>query len=122
MPANDTINVANEIAKKGFERLASLGELNVRIFERLIARQIDAANLYVEHGARVAKLATESKGYDELVKAQAEAAKELGERLLAESKTNASLAGEVRDDYRVWVEKNLAELNADLRKAVPAAA
>jgi hypothetical protein len=122
MPANETINVANEIANKGIERLTSLSELNMRVFERLIARQMDAANLCMEHGVRVMKLVTESKGYNELVKGQAEAAKELSERLLTESKTNASLAGEVRDDYRVWFEKNLADASADLRKAVPAAA
>jgi hypothetical protein len=28
---------------------------------------------------------------------------------------------DVRDDYRIWIEKNMAELSADLRKAVPAA-
>lgn len=125
MPANqtvNTINTVNEIANKGVERLTTLGELNVRVFERLAARQMDAASLCMEQGVRMMKLVTESKGYNDLVKGQAEAAKELGERLLAESKTNVSLAGQVRDDYRTWFEKNLAEVSADLRKAVPAAA
>jgi hypothetical protein len=122
MSANDAIANANEIASKGIDRLATLSELNIKVIERLTARQVDAANLAMEHGLRVMKLVTESKGYDELVKAQVEAAKELSERLLAESKTNATLAGQVRDDYRIWLEKNLAEAGADLRKAVPAAA
>ncbi len=39
---------------------------------------------------------------------------------MTESKANLELVGEVRDDYRVWFEKSLAEVSADLRKSVPA--
>ena len=119
---NDTMNTVNEMTNKGFERMTSLGELNLRIYERVAARQMDAMNLFMEHGIRAMKLATESKGYNEFFKGQVDAAKELSERLMNESKTNMSLAGEVRDDYRHWFEKNLAEVSADLRKGVPTAA
>jgi phasin family protein len=120
MTANDTFNTVNEITNKGVERMSSLGELNLRIFERLAARQVDAVNLAVEHSVRLTKLATESKDVTEFFKSQAEAAKELSERVLSESKVNLQLAGQTRDDYRVWFEKNLADVSADLRKAVPA--
>ncbi len=119
---NDTMNTVNEMTNKGFERMTSLGELNLKIYERVAARQMDAMNLFMEHGIRAMKLATESKGYNEFFKGQVDAAKELSERLMTESKTNMSLAGEVRDDYRHWFEKNLAEVSADLRKGVPTAA
>lgn len=120
MTANDTFKTVNEITTKGVERMSSLGELNLRIFERLAARQVDAMNLAVEHSVRLAKLPTETKDVGEFFKAQAEAAKELGERVMSESKVNLQLAGQTRDDYRVWFEKNLAEVSADLRKSVPA--
>jgi len=120
--ANETFTAVNEIANKGVERMTTLSELNLRVFERLAARQMDAVNLCMEHSLRVMKLATESKGYNDLLKGQVEAAKDLSERLMAESKNNVSLAGEVRDDYRVWLEKNMAEVSADLRKVVPVAA
>ncbi|WP_295388714.1 phasin family protein [uncultured Thiodictyon sp.] len=120
MTATDTFNTVNEITNKGVERMSSLGELNLRIFERMATRQVDAMNLAVEHSVRLTKLATESKGVTEFFKAQAEAAKELSERVLSESKINMQLAGQARDDYRVWFEKNLADVSADLRKAVPA--
>jgi hypothetical protein len=119
---NETMNTVNEMTNKGLERLTSLGELNLRTFERLAARQMDAVNLFVEHGVRVMKLTTESKGYNEYLKGQVEATKELSERLMSESKSNVTLAGEVRDDYRHWFEKNMAEVSADLRKGVPTAA
>jgi phasin family protein len=122
MTANETMSTVNDMTNKSVERLTSLGELNLRIFERLAARQMDAMNLFMEHNVRVMKLATEAKGYNELFKGQTEAAKELSERLMTESKTNMQLAGEVRDEYRSWVEKNLGEVTADLRKVVPTAA
>jgi phasin family protein len=121
MTANETMNTVNEITNKGIERMTSLGELNLRIFERLVARQMDTVNLYMEHGMRVMKLATEAKGYNELFKGQVEATKELSERLMNETKTTMSVVGEVRDDYRNWFERNMAEVSSDLRKAAPSA-
>lgn len=122
MTANETMNTVNEMTNKGFERMTSLGELNLRIFERMATRQMDTMNLLMEHGVRVMNLATTARGYNELFKGQTEAAKELSERIMDESKANMKLAGEVRDDYRGWFEKNLAEVGADLRKATPGAA
>jgi len=122
MTANETLNTVNEMSNTGLERMTSLGELNLRLFERLAARQMDAANLFMEHGIRVMKVATESKGYNDFIKGQMEAAKELSERLITEAKTNMALAGEVRDDYRHWLEKNLAEVSSDLRKTAATSA
>ena len=119
---NETMNTVNDITNKGVERMTGLGELNLRIFERLAARQMDTVNLYMEHGIRVMKLATESKGYNEFFKGQVEATKDLSERLMTETKTTMALAGDVRDEYRNWFEKNLAEVSADLRKGVPTVA
>ncbi|EGV16638.1 phasin family protein [Thiocapsa marina] len=118
---NDTLNTVNELTTKTVERMSSLGELNVRMFEKMSARQMDAMSLYMEHAMRVMKLATESKGYNEFFKGQVEATKELSERVLAEGKTSMQAVTEVRDDYRSWIEKSMADVSADLRKSVPAA-
>jgi hypothetical protein len=121
MTTNETINTVNEITNKAVERLTSLGELNVRIFEKLSARQMDAMSLYMEHAMSMMKLATESKGYNEFLKGQVEATKELSERVLAEGKSGMQAVSEVRDDYRTWFEKNMADVSADLRKTVTTA-
>ncbi len=121
MNTNDTLNTVNEMTNKSVERMTSLGELNVRIFEKMAARQMDAMSLYMEHAMRVMKLATESKGYNEFFKGQVEATKELSERVVAEGKTTMQAGQRSRDDYRAWFEKNMAELTADLRKNVAAA-
>jgi len=116
MSVKETVNLFNEMGNKGFERLNALGELNLKVWESLAARQIDALNLLMEQGTRQMKLATESKGYNEYVKGQVELARETGERLMAETKTNLQLAGQVRDDYRAWFQQGVSELSAEMRK------
>jgi hypothetical protein len=118
MNTTDSLKTVNEWTNKNVERMTSFGELNVRLFEKLAARQMDAMNLYMDHSMRLMKLATESKGYNDLFKGQVEATKELSERVMAESKAGMQFFGEARDDYRVWIEKNLSEVSEDLRKSV----
>ncbi len=118
MNTNDTFKSVNEMTTKSVERLTSLGELNVRIFEKMATRQMDALNLYMDHATRLTKLATESKGYNEFFKGQADVTRELSERVMAESKTTMQLVSEARDDYRAWLEKNMAEITGDLRQNV----
>ncbi|MBK1722414.1 phasin family protein [Thiocystis violacea] len=121
MNNTDSMKAINDLTSKNVERMTSLGELNVRIFEKMAARQMDAMTLYMDHAMRVMKIATESKGYNELFKGQVDATKDLSERVMAESKSTMQIASEARDDYRAWFEKNLNEVNADLRKNVATA-
>lgn len=121
MTTNETISNINEMTTKAVDRMSSLGDLNVRMFEKMSAIQMDTMSLYMEHAMRVMKLAAESKGYNELMRGQVEAAKELSERVLAEGKAGMQVVSEMRDDYRAWVEKSMSDLSADLRKGVQAA-
>jgi phasin family protein len=120
MTTNETFKAIDDFTHKGVEQVSSLGNLNLRIFERLAALQAETVNLAVEHSVRLAKLATDSKDYNEFFKGHVEASKDLSERLMSVSKENLQLAGQVNDDYRAWFEKSLAEVSADLRKTVPA--
>jgi len=121
MTANDTIKTVNEMTSKGVDRFASLGEVNLRSFEQVAARQFDAVNVAMDYGVRMMKLATDSKRYEDFFKGQIQATKELSERVMSESKTNLDVATQLRDEYRTWFEKNMADLSADLRKGAVAA-
>lgn len=121
MTLKDNVNAINEMSNKGFERLNRLGELHLSVWERLASRQMEAVNLMLEQGARQMRLVSEAKGYSELVRGQMELAKETGERLMAETKTNIALAGEVRDQYRTWFQSGVTEFTAELRKGATAA-
>jgi phasin family protein len=116
MTLKDNLNSVNEMGNKGFDRLNSLGELNLKIWEKLAARQMEAVNMMIDQSVRQMKLATEAKGYNEFLKGQMEMAREAGERMMSEAKTNMELAGEVRDDYRDWMQAGVSELTSEMRK------
>jgi phasin family protein len=121
MSAKDTVGLISEMTANSVERLNALGELNLRTWEKLVGRQMDAMSFAMEQGMRQARLATESKGYSEYVKGQVELAKESGERAMAEARANLKTAGELQADYRAWMQQGMSDLSAGLRKGAPAA-
>ena len=120
MTMKDNLNTMNEMSNKGFDRLNSWGELNLKVWEKLASRQMEAVNAMMEQGVKQMKLATEAKGYNDFVRGQMEMAKDVSERMMAEAKTNLELAAEVRDDYRAWMQSGVSELTAEMRKTTAA--
>ena len=102
------LDMINELGTKGYESMRELGEINLRNWERMVARQMDAVSMMMESGLRQAKVASEAKGYNELAKTQVDFAKELGQRMVDETRQNLKLAGDARDEYRAWFEKGMA--------------
>lgn len=121
MSVKDSLTAMNEMTSKGADRLSSLGDLNLKIWEKLAARQLEALNLMMEQSVRQMKIASEAKGYNEFVKAQVEMAKEASERMMEEVRTNMSLANEVRDEYRAWAQAGMSEMTAEIKKSVASA-
>jgi phasin family protein len=121
MTLKENLTAVNDMSNKGFDRLNSLGELNLKVWERLATRQMEAINALMEQGVRQMTLATEAKGYNDFLKGQMEMAKQVGERVMTETKTNMELAGEVRDEYRAWMQAGVSELTAEMRKSTTAA-
>jgi hypothetical protein len=117
MNVKENFGAVNEMGKKGFERLSSLGDLNLQVWDKLAARHMESLSRMLEQSGRQLKFVSDAKGYDELIKGQVELAKEAGDHLMSESKANLELAGEVRDDYRAWLQSGVSELTAEMRKA-----
>lgn len=111
------LDMINELGTKGYESMRQLGEINLRNWERMVARQMDAVSMMMESGLRQAKVASEAKGYNELAKTQVEFAKELGQRMVDETRQNLKLAGDARDEYRTWFEKGVASAKDRMSQA-----
>ena len=103
----ENLEMFTEMSGKGFEAARDLGEINLRTMEKLVGRQMDAFALFMESGLRQVEMVAGAKGYKELVNGQVAEAKGLGERVMEESRTNVKLAGDARDEYRVWLEKGM---------------
>jgi Phasin protein len=115
------IEMMNELGDKGYEAAQSLGEIHLRAIERMVGRQLDAMGLLMDSGLRQVKMVTEVKGAGELVKGQIGLAREVGERMLAETRENMRLMGDTRDEYRAWLEKEVRVVSEGLGKQRPAA-
>ncbi len=120
MNQKDTVKIVTDLTHKNVERMNTLGELNLRAWEQMTARQMDLMGFFMEQTVRSMKLASESKSFTDLAKAQMEMAKEMGERMMDESKSSLKVASEVRDEYRDWYKQGMTEVVEGMR--VPAAA
>jgi len=115
--AKENLETINELSGQGYEAVRQLGELNLRTMDKLVGRQMDVLNLFMESGLRQVTMAAESKGYNELFKGQVELAKELTERVMNESRENVKLAGDTRDEYRAWYEQGVERVSENMNKA-----
>lgn len=123
MSNQDVVNTYNDLTNQNVERMNALGELNLKVAEKMASRQMDVMSLFMEQGVRMMKMATEAKGYSELYKGQVDMAREMSEKLMSESKTNMALVGEIRDDYRGWLDAAMADVkdgSTAVRNAVTA--
>jgi hypothetical protein len=110
MSTKEIVTAVTDLSNKSVERMNALGELNIAVAEKLAARQMEALNLFMEQGMRMMKLATEAKGYADYYKGQVDVAREMTERLVTESKVNMKMAGDLRDDYRGWLDAAMADV------------
>ncbi|NEX18523.1 MAG: hypothetical protein C1943_18465 [Halochromatium sp.] len=110
MNINENMKTLNELTNNSVERMTALGELNMKLAERLATRQMDLFGRWMEQGTKLMRVATEARGYSDLYKAQVDMTKEASEQMMAESKTNLELVTEARDEYRGWYETTVAEM------------
>jgi hypothetical protein len=103
MTVKHNMTAFNDLFTQSLERMSALGELNLKLGERMAQRQLDAVNLYLEQGTRMMQLGTEAKGYADLYKGQVEMTRDMGAKLMDESRANMQIAGELRDEYRAWM-------------------
>ena len=119
--AKENFEMFSEMSGKGYEAARQLGEINLRVMETMLGRQMEAISLFMETGLQQAKMVSEAKGYNELVKGQIAMAQDLGKRVLEESRTNMQLASDSRDEYRAWFEQGMETVREETAKVRQAA-
>ncbi len=119
MNAKDNLDAVKEMGSKGMENLNKIAELNMKVVEKISARQMEALNFMMGQSKRQLELASAAKGYSEFIKGQVELAKETSERMLEESKANMQIANEVSEQYRTFAQQGMSELSEEVKKAAP---
>ncbi|MBS1270821.1 MAG: hypothetical protein MAG794_01789 [Gammaproteobacteria bacterium] len=105
------VKTMNDIGKNAAEAAKSLGEINSKIAEQVIERQLAAVNLAVEGSVNQAKLAQETKDVKDYWSKQAELTDEYAGKAMDLAKQNVDLAQKAGEEYKSWLEKGFAQAN-----------
>jgi phasin family protein len=119
------VNTINDFGKNAVDAAKSLGEINSKIAEQVIERQLAAANLFVEGSVNQAKLAQETKDVKEFWSKQAALTDEYAGKAMDLAKQNVELAQKFGEQYKAWFEKGFAQANeaaGEMTKQAQAAA
>lgn len=107
----DFVNTMSNFGKNAVEAAKSLGEINSKIAEEVIERQLAAANLFVEGSVNQAKVAQETKDVKEFWSKQSALTDEYAGKAMDLAKQNVELAQKVGEQYKTWFEKGFAQAN-----------
>lgn len=110
--AKENLEYVKGLSANGYELSRQLGELNVRTAETLFAKQMEAFSLWMDGSIKQVELVSSSRDYKTLWSEQTEAAKELGESLVAKGREAFEAAGDARDEYRTWYKDSVEKLSA----------
>lgn len=113
----DNMETMKQFGINGFEAARSLGELNLRTWEKLVEKQTETFGLFVDAGIEMVKATGEIKDMKELVNAEMTVAKQFGENLVVKSRETLQLANDARDDYRAWAEQGVEQFTRQAKKS-----
>ena len=102
---NEILNMFNSYNENVVAAAKRLGELSVRTFETLLAKQADAVNSCIESTSKQVEVMAAAKDYKELVAAQAELVKGCNEKFLANIKEATEMMTSVRDELTEMAEE-----------------
>lgn len=115
------LDVMKQIGVAGFEAARSLGELNLRTWEKLVEKQTETFGLFVDAGIELVKVTSEQKDIKELVNAEMDVAKQFGEHLVVKGRETLQVTNDARDDYRTWAEQGVDSFTQQVNSVVKAA-
>jgi hypothetical protein len=115
------LEILKEFGVAGFEAARNLGELNLRTWEKLVAKQTETFGLFIDAGIEMVKATTELKDVKALVNVEMEVAKQVGEILVTKGRETLQVTTDARDDYRSWVEQGVEVFTQQVEKSAKAA-
>jgi len=118
----DFVNTVNDFGKSAFDSMRALGEINGKLAEKMLAQQLDVANLCVEGGMAQVKVAQDSKDVKDYLTRQSSLVEEYAGKFLALAKSQASLVREAGSEYQAWLDVGLKQANGAVKTTAKKAA
>jgi phasin family protein len=104
---NDFLKNFESMNKVAIESAKRLGDLNMRTFEKLAARNLEVAADYLNGSVQQLKLMGESTDVQSAVKEQARLSTELNEKFVAHAKKTAEVLNEIKGEFTDWAQDGM---------------
>ena len=111
------LDMVNEFNENVFASAKRLGDLNMRTFEQLAAKQAEIVNSCLESSAKQYEVLTTAKDYKDAMAAQGELLKGCNEKFLANLRETAEMMTSVRDELTGMVEEAVKYTSESVEKA-----
>lgn len=96
----------------GYENIRSLAEINLRTWERLVEKQIDAFGLFVDAGIDQLTANGNSQDIKATLENHAALGKRLSENMAVKGRETIDLANQASNEYRRWLENGINTFNS----------
>ena len=114
--ANDTIKLFKDIAEKSVASFKNVGELNLRTFEALAAKQVEIVQNAADAGVKQSAIFTDSKDVNDLLSAQSDLANSYTETLTKSVTEISDILKGAQDELVSFTEVNIAEAKSNTEK------
>lgn len=114
---NEILEMVNKFNENVFASAKALGELNMRTFEQVAAKQAAVLNDCLESGAKQYEAMTTAKDYKDAVAAQGELLKGCNEKLLANVRETSEMMAALRQDLTGLMEDAVKYTSASVEQA-----
>ena len=116
---NDMMNFFNEVSQNALKSANELVELNTRVLNEAIERQVELGNVFVDGSKKQAELLQSVKDPKELVEKQTKLAEQYTAIFVEAAKQNMVIAQKTSEEYKAWFESNAKTVEVTAKKAAP---
>ncbi len=104
---NDILKNIETLNKAAIESAKRLGDINMRTFEKLAQRNLEAAADYLDGSVQQLKLMGEAKDVQSVVEEQARLSTELNEKFVEHAKKTAEVLTDVKGELNDWAQDGM---------------
>jgi hypothetical protein len=107
----------NKLGKGSYENMKGLYVMQTKTAEQLIEQQMALMSLSVEFFTRQMKLASEAKGYKEVLSGQTDITTEISSKVQGIARNTLDIVNESRDELNAWFENCVKETEKGIKEA-----
>lgn len=107
----------NKLGKGSYDTLKGFYVLNNKIAEQIVEQQMALISLNVEFITRQMKLASEAKGYKEILSGQTDITTNISSKMQGIARNTLDIFNESREELNAWFENCVRETEKGIKEA-----